>query len=244
MGIGFVLLFWAALGSVLAALGALTLGCATAYFTRGVKEGRRKAVILTAIFPFVCLGWCGAVFVFQAVVNGVALQRDPGLGDDWHCPLPNGYALMMIDVTDHGVVYNPKTQGGRGGVGEQKDAIFGVRIVQVAGRYIFGGIDSKADDEGEARAENERVDSYFFIDTLTGARLDFAKLDDLRDAAVKLGIQPNLEPIEDVYRRYRFTMFDLFTAALLLVPPIVAAGLLLRWIVKVRKRRETGIAAA
>ena len=239
MGIGIVLLFWAILGSVLAAFGLLIFGGTTAYVTRGVKEGRRRAIFLARIFPFLCIGWAGAVFFFQAVVNDVALHRDPGLGDDWHCPLPNGYGLMMIDVTDYGWVYNPKTQEAGGGVGEQNDAIFGVRIVQVSGRYIFGGIDSKIPNEEDVlKTDNDHVDSYFFIDTQTGERSDFTAYDDLRDTALKLGIQPNLQPIDDVYRRYRFTAFDVFAASLLFVPPILAIAFFLKWILKLRRTRE------
>lgn len=239
MGIGFVLLIWAVIGTVLAGFALLLCGGATAYFTRGVKEGRRKAIFLASVFPFLCLGYAGAIFIFQAAVNGLALDRDPGLGDDWHCPLPNGYALTMIDVTDYGWVYNPKTQGVGGGIGEQNDAVFGVRIVQVSGRYIFGGVDSKIpDDEGVPKTEGEQIDSYFFIDTQTGKRLDFKTYNDLRDVALKLGIQLNLLPIDDVYRRYRFTAFDIFAGFLLFAAPILAAVFFLRWIVKLRRNRE------
>lgn len=61
----------------------------------------------------------------------------------WHAPLPNGYQVMMIDVTDQGWVYNPKTQIGSGIFGKE-DAVSGVRNLQVAGRYILGATDSKA----------------------------------------------------------------------------------------------------
>jgi hypothetical protein len=238
MGIGIVLLFWAVLGTILAGLGLLIFGGATAHFTRGVKEGRRRAIVLASIFPFLCLGWAGAVFLFQAVVNEVVLHRDPGLGDDWHCPLPNGFALMMIDVTDYGWVYNPKTQEAGGGIAQQDDAIFGVRTVQVSGRYIFGGLDSKIPDEDVMKTDNEHVDSYFFIDTQTGQRSGFTSYSDLRDAVLKLGIQLNLQPIDEAYRRYRFTRFDIFVAFLLFVPPILAAGFLLNWIAKLRRTQE------
>src|SRR5271157_5520257 len=158
MGIGIVLLLWAVVGTFLAGLGMLVLGGAAAFFTRGVTAGRWKAILVVSLFPFACLAWAGALFGFQAIVNEGVLQRDPGLGDAWHCPLPNGYALLMIDLTDQGWVYNPKTQPG-GGVGEQEDAVAGVRIVQVAGRYILGGSDSQAFQySGQERTQ---VDSYF-----------------------------------------------------------------------------------
>src|SRR5213593_5214785 len=107
MGIGIVLLFWAIAGTISASVGALVFGGLTALLTSGAVEGRRKIIVGAFAFPFICLGWAGLVFVFQAAVNGFLLQRDPGLGDTWYCPLPNGYAITMIDVTDQGWVYNP-----------------------------------------------------------------------------------------------------------------------------------------
>ncbi|HEY6369795.1 MAG TPA: hypothetical protein VIX37_04395 [Candidatus Sulfotelmatobacter sp.] len=53
------------------------------------------------------------------------------MGDTWQAPLPNGYQIMMIDVTDQGWVYNPKTQAD-GDVSERHDAVAGVRNLEVA----------------------------------------------------------------------------------------------------------------
>jgi hypothetical protein len=47
-------------------------------------NGRRTAIIAASLFLFICLGWGGAVFVFQAVINEALLLRDLGLGDTWH----------------------------------------------------------------------------------------------------------------------------------------------------------------
>jgi hypothetical protein len=44
--------------------------------------------------------WAGTVFVFQAAVNVVFLHRDFGIGDEFDCPLPNGYALSFTDIID------------------------------------------------------------------------------------------------------------------------------------------------
>src|ERR1700729_409672 len=143
MGIGIVLLFWAVAGTVVAALGAVTLGWITALLTRRVANNRCKVIIAASLFPLVCLGWGGAIFVFQAVVNEGLLHRDLGLGDTWHARLPNGYQIMLIDVTDQGWIYNPRTQPGSS-VGEREDAVAGVRNLQVAGRYILGATDGKA----------------------------------------------------------------------------------------------------
>ena len=229
-----VLLAAAVVGTVIASIGGTALGGATAWFTKSVQRGRRTAILVAIAFPFACLAWGGLVFAFQAVVNGMALHRDAGLGDAFECPLPNGYALLMIDVTDSGWVYNPKTQRSNG-VSEQEDAPYGVRLVQVAGKYVLGGLDSKADDE--APHDATRVDSYFIIDATTGKRTNFSTYNELGESASRLGIGLRLEPIVSVYRRYRFTWFDGFAALLFCVPPFLSGALLLFWILRLRKTR-------
>lgn len=113
------------------------------------------------------------MFVFQAVVNEGLLHRDLGLGDTWHAPLANGYQIMMIDVTDQGWVYNPKTQPGSA-VGEQADAVAGVRNLQVAGRYILGSADSKTFQHLDK--DTNQVDTYFLMDTQLGQKNTVPKL--------------------------------------------------------------------
>jgi hypothetical protein len=234
MGIGFVLLFWAVGGAVVAAIGAAILGCVTALLTRGVANGRRKVIIAASLFPFVCLGWGGIMFVFQAVVNEGLLHRDLGLGDTWHAPLPNGYQIMMIDVTDQGWVYNPKTQPGSG-VGEREDAVAGVRDVQVAGRYILGATDSKAFER--LGQDTNQVDAYFLLDTQLGKRTQFQNYDALRHSALELGIEPSLQPIDAVYSKFRFSWFDVLAGLLFCLSPIIGTVLLIFWIVQLRRTR-------
>ena len=213
----------------------MVLGAVAAYFTREVGRGRGKAIIVVALFPFACLGWAGAVFVFQALINEGLLHRDPGLGDTWKCPLPNGYALLMIDDTDRGWVYDPRTQGVDAAVGEQEDAVFGVRVLQVAGRYILGG----ADRQSFQHFGNEgKVDLYFLLDTRTGKRQAFSTFEALRATASQQGIQLTLQPIAAVYSHYRFTYFDVFVGLLLCVPPLLSAWLPVWWIVRLRRNRH------
>jgi hypothetical protein len=238
MGIGIVLVFWAVIGTILAGIGALVLGGATAFLTRGAQRSRRRVILAAALFPFVCLAWSGIVFMFQAVINEGLLHRDAGLGDTWRCPLPNGYALLMIDVTDQGWVYNPKTQPG-GAVGEQEDAVPGVRTVQVAGRYILGASDSKW--FGRLEDGSTQVDSFFLLDIQVGKHTTFPSYEALTVEAQRRGIQPKLVPIKALYSKYRFTGFDVFVGFLLCLPPMVATYLLVRWVARVRRTRELAL---
>jgi len=231
MGIGIVLLVWAVVGTILACVGALVMGAAATFLTRKATQDRSLTLLSAVAFPFACLGWAALLFVFQACVNG-AMHRDPGLGDSWNCPLPNGYAITMIDVTDQGWVYNPKTQID-GGVAEQEDAVAGVRLVQVSGKYILGGSDSRS--IVDSHSSNDYVDSYFLLDTQTGRKTAFPNVDGLRAAATQAGINLNLEPIDAVYSRYRYTWFDVSVGILLCVPPLACLVLLARKILKLRK---------
>ncbi|MBV9183210.1 MAG: hypothetical protein JO356_18055, partial [Acidobacteria bacterium] len=211
MGLGIVLLFWAVLGVVVASIGALTLAGTVTLLTRQVRATRRRVILSAALFPFVCLGWGACVFVFQAVVNELLLDRDLGIGDTWHAPLRNRYQIMMIDVTDQGWVYNPKTQPASG-VREQQDAVVGVRKLQVAGRYILGGADSKSFEN--LGRDSQNVDWFFILDSDTGKQTKFQTYDALRSGAQELRITLNLEPMYRVYSRFRFTWFDMFAALL------------------------------
>jgi len=142
----------------------------------------------------------------------------------------------MIDVTDDGWVYNPRTQLIPGGVGEQDDAISGVRVLQVASRYIAGGIDSHVLES--FFTGKKEIDSYFLLDTTTATRSGFASLDDLRRATVPLGIQLTLEPISHVYSKYRFTWFDRLVEILFAGPPLLGLVVLGGWILWVRRTCE------
>ncbi|HKN74720.1 MAG TPA: hypothetical protein VJW94_06060 [Candidatus Acidoferrum sp.] len=233
MGIGFVLLLWAVVGAILAGVGAVVLGGSTALLTRGVAQGRKRVILAASVFPFLCLGWAGIVFFFQAAVNEFVFHRDPGLGDTWQCPLPDGYALLMIDETEQGWVFNPKTQGGDG-VAEGEDSISGVRVLQLSGPYILGGRDSHA---YQFASKDDNIESYFLLDTKTGKHESFPAYEALRAKAQQLGINLNLERISAVYSRYRYTWFEAFVGLLVCGPPLLAALLLVRWIVRLRRAR-------
>lgn len=236
MGLGIVLLFWAAVGAVVGTIAAATLRGLTTRITEGVPSGsRRRAIVMATVLPFACLAWAANVFVFQAVVNEGLLHRDLGLGDSWHAPLPNGYQILMIDVTDQGAVYNPETQPGSI-VGERDDAVMGVRELQIAGSYILGAADSKA--FAQMTTGNGEVDTYFILDTKAGKQQRFKNYEARREKASQLGAQLSLQPIYSVYSQNRFTGFDVFTLLLLLLPPLIGASWLLVWVLRLRRIRQ------
>ena len=230
MGIGMALVFWAIIGIVIATIGACVLGGLSFFLTRRVSRSRWPVVVASCVFPFLCLPWGAVVFGFQAVVNETFLHRDPGLGDAWRCPLPNGYSILMIDETDNGWVYNPRTQPGPG-VGEAEDAVSGIQQLQLSGGYVLG---DRNDAWGEGNP-GQKI-SYFILDTSKGAHASFATKKNFAEAAAKLGVTTiQLEPIDVVYGRYRGTWFDTFAGFLFLVPPLVGFVGLVVWVRRVRK---------
>jgi hypothetical protein len=107
---------------------------------------------------------------------------------------------------------------------------------------MLGGSDSQRIEHfGQ---DTDAVDAYFLLHTKTGKRADFKTYDALRAAAQELNIQPNLVPIGGVYSKYRFTWFDAFAGVLLIVPPLMGAFLLLRWVLRLRRTRGTVVQSA
>lgn len=235
MGIGFVLLVWTVVGAALASVASLLLGGAVGFLTRDAVSATRKRIIFAArLFPFACLAWAACIFLFQAAINTTLFHSDPGFGDSWNCQLPDGYALLMVDTPDEGVVYNPKTQPMDGTVIDQNDATDRVRVIQISGSYIFGGSGKPVT---QSDAENNQVPSYFLLDTLTGKQSTFLTYNALRAEAHRLGVDLDLQPIYAVYSKYRFTWFDLVAALLLFLPPLIFVILLARWTIKLRRTR-------
>jgi hypothetical protein len=239
MGIGFVLIIWAVAGVALACLASLVMGTAATFMTRKATRDRTVVLLASVAFPFACLGWAILLFIFQALVNG-SMHRDPGLGDTWSCPLPDGYAITMIDSTDHGWIYNPKTQV-EGAISEQEDAVAGVITVQIAGRYILGGTDSRS---GPVDGDVDHIDSYFILDTQTGKKTTFSAIGHLRGSAKQLGINMDLQPIAAVYSKYRYTWFDILLGILLFAPPVLGLAVLVVRIHKLRMSRSARVITA
>jgi hypothetical protein len=231
MGIGIVLIIWAVVGFALASLGSVVMMAAAKLLTRRAGLSRHTLILAVGIFPFVCLGWAGTVFVFQAVVNEVFLHRDASAGDSWTSPLPNGYAISLIDTMDNAALYDPKTQKVPDAIGSQDDTVFGVRLLQISGQYILG---AASNSEGFP-SEHSPIDHYFLIDGKARARQDFASMDALKRSAARIGVQVNLEPAGKVYSKYRFTWFDVFAGFLFLAPLAVYGFVLLWWLIRLRR---------
>lgn len=238
MGLAFVLIFYAIALTVAASFAAVVLGTTAHLLTRRSGRKRKIAVLASVVFPFACVAYAGAWFAAYAVINDAFFHRDPGLGDSWATPLPNGYALLMIDTTGQGTVYNPKTQPIQGSVSSSYDAVFGVRQLQVSGNLIFGARDTGY--FGRIGQGSNVVDSYFELNTKTGFHEEFTSLAALRQRAASEGVSLNLHKFYSVYLDYRMTWFDYSAGLILLLVPLIAFVALARWIWKIRQTARAG----
>jgi hypothetical protein len=228
MGPLFVLIFYAVALTIAASVCAVILGGTTFLLLRNSGPKRERAVLLSVVFPFACVAFAGGWFIAYALINTTVFHRDPGIGDDWETPLPNGFAIRMIDTTDQGEIYNPRTQPIESGLGDKQDEVFGVRRVQVAGDRVFGASDSGW--FGHFGHDSSFVDNYFELNAGNGTLTKFKSLDELRLHAASEGVSLHLRDIDSVYRDYRFTWFDYAAGAILLLVPLTGFLALARYI--------------
>ncbi len=241
MGILFVLMFYGIALTVAASIGAVAFGATSYYLTKRSGPRRNRVILTSIIFPFACEVFAAGWFVAYAITNYAVFHRDPGLGDSWETPLPNGYALLMIDTTDQGTVYNRKTQPTTGGVVDTSDSEFGVRRLQVAKEFIFGARDSGY--FSRIGQESRVVDTYFELNTSVGTRTEFKSLNELKQRAATDGVSLNLRDFYAVYSDYRFTWFDYLAGVILFLIPTAGFALLARWVWKLRRAGRPRVSA-
>jgi hypothetical protein len=243
MGIGLALISWCVKGTILATALAVLAGLLTARCVPRGRPRRTRLILWTCAFPFVTLAWFLALFVFQAYINETFFYRDPRVGHIWQAPLPNGYAVLMIDERHDGTVFNPKTHFSDSANSEVHpdgaDAVSGVRVIQIAGNKILGGAGPIG--QYSSPAARERVDSYFLLDAEAHTRANFDTYDALTRASQSFGVEPKLEPLYRVYKRYRFTWFDALVAALFLVPVLGVGLFLVRRVMRLSKSAQTPV---
>lgn len=207
MGIVVVLLSYAISFLKFAAITAPVLFLLTLWVTRKGTRGRKRALTAALLLPFLDVAFLGVWFLGYAAMNDFFFHRDPGLGDTWYTPVPNGYMLEMIDVMDHGTAYNPKTQNDREGIVSEDDTAFNIVRLQIDGRWMAGTITS--DPFAHFRSQTALLeDRFFLLDTGTGKQTRFADLNALTAALSAQGLSLHLRSFWDVFHDYRHTWFD------------------------------------
>jgi hypothetical protein len=225
MPVALILCLWTLVGFIFAALTSAILARLAAALTRNAPRSSR-VTSWVRLYPFVCLLWAVAVFTLQAQVNERVFHKDPAVGDLWRCPLPNGYAMTMIDEPDFASIYR---------MGDVRDELSPklneVRRLQIATRLMLGG-------SGGRHPSNDEMSSYFLLDVQTKELIRFASAAELGGAARLHGVDLDLEPVWRIYNQYRYGWFDMFAGMLFSVPALLGFIIIVFKVVQLRRTRR------
>ncbi len=246
MGPLFVLIFWIIAGSLLSLAGGALLVKVVALLTVRVRVGQKRALSIARVLPalgFAYLFLCILIFSFWSTARG----RDWGWGDTWDTPILGNYHLMMIDVTDQGTIYDradPNVfQNGSvmGGGPAQKNVIFGVRRFEVRPPFLLGEASPNTFTESPTTPPQT---IFFVLDTRDNSREDAPNLAALQARARQMPGGPlQLQPVNVIYKRFRYTWPDLIPVLLFTIPPLVALLWLTRALLRLRRKREPLLAS-
>ncbi|HEY4358875.1 MAG TPA: hypothetical protein VGN16_24220 [Acidobacteriaceae bacterium] len=234
MGITVVLFLYATVFLVLATVCAAVLWLSVLWLVRKGTPGRKRAQSAGLLLPFLSVAFLGVWFIGYWVMNDTFFHRDPGLGDSWYTPMPNGYMMDMIDVTNRGIVYNPKSQGYSGSVHSASDAVFDVVRLQVDGNWIAGTICSDVIQHMQQDLLPE--DKYFLLNIAAGKTETFTDLQSLKAALATHGLALHLRTFWEVFCDYRNTWFDYAAGILALLVPCTAFVCFVLYVIKLRRR--------
>jgi hypothetical protein len=244
MGPLFILAFWAIIATIGSVVGGLVLAGLAALLTRGVTNGRKRAITIAGLLPaagFVYL-FC---FVMLFSVWSTARGRDMGWGDGWNTPILGNYYLEMIDVTDHATIYNhaDKKVSGDDGVHygpADRDVIDGVRRLEVCAPYLVG---SAGPDDFGHEGNPSPEDRFFIMDTRSNTRTDYASLAELEHAARALNLPFALRTVDAVYEDARYDWLDLIPLTIFAVPALGVGIVLVYALLRLRAKRSRAISA-
>jgi hypothetical protein len=221
-------------GIVLACFAAVVLFAVGALLTRGVERGRGGFLVVTVLFPFLCVAWMGAAYVGHGFVNVLIFDRSVAGADEIDFPLPNGYALSFAQGTrEVAALYRPK--GWPRWRNGKQEGIPDVRLLQMANGYMLGGRGRRLVEAPEA--DDRIVESYFLLETGSGRKREFATLAELEQAAGELGLRTQLQAAGTLAAAYGRTWFDGVLPLLMLLPVGLAGFGMLRWMGRLRARR-------
>ena len=173
--------------------------------------------------------------VIPILLAAVAALADPDdMGYSKPCHLTGNYSLMMVDAESPGWVY--QDVNGFQNIDWKKDGIDGVESLQVVGKYIVGGRDTRG------FRKNAIVNEYFLIDTDKSTLSHFATRSQLESEVPPQGIRVQLEAEHGLYAdspRSQSWGLVVLTCAL----GVLCLGLFARWIRKLKTLRPNGVAA-
>lgn len=204
MGIGLVLVFWAAAGAVMATPVAIALILLARWSGGAARSERVLSWLVGAAARSVV--YAAGAFVVYAVWCGVFRGVDPGIGDWWGVPLANGYSLSFIDVPDRAYIAPRGETDGQALVAD-------ITQIGVRGDLVFGALSREGG---------------FVLDTRTGdlRRVAWTTLPALLAA---MGVpETQLLGVREFYLERRWGWPDALALLILGVPPLVLGARTLR----------------
>lgn len=90
-------------GSLILVAAGITSLCLCFYARKRISpeaKGRRKALILTAIAPFLGVCWLAVALLLHVEISNRIAHQDCGLSGDPYVTLPNGYELGSLNTYD------------------------------------------------------------------------------------------------------------------------------------------------
>ncbi|HVG25056.1 MAG TPA: hypothetical protein VND45_12925 [Thermoanaerobaculia bacterium] len=210
MGIGCVLLAWAIVGAVAAGGAACGLMLCVFLVRRFRPAVGRRWIVVAGALPFALLAYAGVAFGVYALWCENVRRVDPGIGDVWQVPLPNGWRFLMIDTPDSAMLVPPS----------------GDNIAVDRARLGMRGDTILVADAGQ----------FFAIDTKTRRRTEFASEEAmLRTFGSSRG---ELSDANWFYTRRRWTIADALAGVVIAAPAaMLLLAMAVRFLIVAARRR-------
>jgi hypothetical protein len=207
-------------------LGALLLAYVGALAAGVPRRGRGFSAVFLHALPL-------AIVISILLATVAALANPDDMVFSKPCHLTGNYSLMMVDAESPGWVY--KDTNGFQNIDWKKDGIDGVESLQVVGKYIVGGRDTRG------FRKNASVNEYFLIDTDKSSLSHFETRSQLESAVTPLGIRVQLESAYGLYADSQQSQ----SRGLVVLNCVLGAlclGLFFRWTKKLKTLRSTEVA--
>jgi hypothetical protein len=198
----------------------------TAAALSDLDSQHRSRILTASVLPFFCWGLIAAPVLLQWLV--FEKRNLPGSNN-----LLNDYKIMMIDEKSSAWIYDSRNEFNKGSISWKKDAVEGVKTLQISGSFILGGCGNNGFSDSEKK--RARIENYFIVDTKAHKTTQFSSFLQFREAALALGIGLDMEDPYDVYQRHNFASVP---GAVKLILLVVLVGLLIRWRVNLQRLRN------
>jgi len=192
---------------------------------RDVPNVARRASKTALALPLVTIFYVETGILGYGIAE-YAVGKDSFVDDVYHCPLANGYQLVIMGKMPE--MASIERRSGTEVVGE-------VRAVQVAGDLLF--VEAHEGRDKTDWGADKPANSYFTIDTRTFKLTNYPSLDALRSDAAIHRISLQLVPTESILgKAVAFAWPGRIFFSFLFAPPVIVVAWLVRRLRALRRR--------